>query len=287
MTGANEKTKASMLQANSLAEYLQYAMEIKQQWSADVEVCEPLFRGPRDEEWELVPTFYRGGKFDQAYGAVERSMLVEFQQRARPHLSWEPRSPVTWMALAQHHALPTRLLDWTESALVALFFAVARSRCAQEEQTTNAAVWVLNRRTLNQPQNLEEHIVCLDESKDTWPSESSLHHFFPTHGEPTSPEVVAFSVVHVSRRLEVQRSAFTLFGSEPYALENHRENSALLQKIQVPSRRIDTMRRELEMAGVTYATLFPDLDGIARDVSDREERRGRERIGKNAAHEPP
>jgi hypothetical protein len=64
----------------------------------------------------------------------------------RPQNSWE------WYFLMQHSGAPTRLLDWTEGALIALYFAVRNKLDA-----TDAAVWVLD------PWSLNEHVLGIDE----------------------------------------------------------------------------------------------------------------------------
>jgi hypothetical protein len=68
----------------------------------------------------------RAGRFEPAAIAVEtgRILLEEFKARARPLLSCTPADDWEWLALAHHHGLATRLLEWTEHPLVAAFWAV-------------------------------------------------------------------------------------------------------------------------------------------------------------------
>ena len=86
-----------------------------------------IFRGQRSASWGLVPGLYRqwrDGSTEQAHHhQLEERLLFRFKLEARPYLTIEPDNDWEWLALAQHHGLPTRFLDWTRSPLVALYFA--------------------------------------------------------------------------------------------------------------------------------------------------------------------
>jgi hypothetical protein len=98
-----------------------------------------LFRGLPDAKWTLLP---RAGRVLKALKPDVRSdwearMFRTFKRRATPFvLGWHPANNWDWLALAQHHGVPTRLLDWTHNPLVALFFAV------DPEGDGDAAVYV-------------------------------------------------------------------------------------------------------------------------------------------------
>lgn len=90
-----------------------------------------IFRGVEDSSYNLVPKIGRPNSrknldgTDAGYSSDAETLAIErFQRETRPHLGIEPRSTLDWLSLAQHHGLPTRLLDWTESPLIAAYFAL-------------------------------------------------------------------------------------------------------------------------------------------------------------------
>ncbi len=115
----------------------------------------PWFRGEERAEWlsttALQPKLYRKDFDTEKILQHEQEMRVEFRRRGAQLIS--ERQPVDkweWYFLMQHHQAPTRLLDWSDAALVGLYFAVS-PRCKDDKQAdANAAVYMLDPWWLNE-----------------------------------------------------------------------------------------------------------------------------------------
>ena len=101
----------------------------------------PWWRGHVNESWNLVPSLYRMQR-------SESNMNNRFRDLARARYDGEcpeHRDLFGWLFLMQHYNLPTRLLDWTESPLIALFFATENPSADDKD----AEVWAIAPTKLN------------------------------------------------------------------------------------------------------------------------------------------
>src|SRR5205823_6884379 len=131
----------------SIAEYLTLVTEIRDEWTEEDEVYfDPWFRGHRDSKWALQPNIFRHElqEYETELRMAFRRMGVQLLAEREPADEW------SWYFLMQHYRAPTRLLDWSDGALIGLFFALApQSPGSDEDDAPDAAVWMLDPWWLN------------------------------------------------------------------------------------------------------------------------------------------
>lgn len=253
---------AATLPATSLGRYLASVDRIWQSWNAARPgmLADIWFRGHPDSTWPLQPGARRS-PFDQF---SEHRLRHDFQLKSQPYLAElvsRPKDDWEWYFLMQHYGLPTRLLDWTESALVALYFALIPGPTSQEKSP--ACVWVLNPRAVNSK---------LSQIGDFVPiySDASLSRYVPPLWNervalPASP--AAFDPPANSPRIAAQRGKFTVHGRSRKPLESYRALGESLQRIEIPAKYKVRLRRQFLLAGVSEAMLFPSLSSVASEIT--------------------
>lgn len=176
---------------------------------------------------------------------IEREMLQRFQRESVPFLNGShPRNDWEWLSVAQHQGLPTRLLDWTASALAALWFAVASD---PPEGGSGGMLWVLE----VQP----EHEAALSDQESIFDMKRTF----------------VFQPFHIDHRIAAQSAWFSVHRysegrNEFVPLECHSKFREYLTSFSVPRRTFAQIRKELRILGVTEATMFPDLAGLCAEI---------------------
>lgn len=165
-----------------------------------------------------------------------------------------------WLFLMQHTGLPTRLLDWTESALVALFFAVWK------ESAYDGVVWMLDPLKLH-------YLSDIQGFPNTW-TEPGSDYFKVSFGTAEAPSAypVAVQSTFVHARMSAQRSCFTVHGSNNQSFEEQFANSAFteqdhLRKYVINRKAFPKLRNELRLLGISHSTAFPDFDGLSHEIA--------------------
>jgi len=220
------------------------------------------FRGCGDAAAELVPVLARFGG-DAA--ARERHLVRNFRKyAARDAVPFD--SPWNWLALGQHHGLPTRLLDWTYSPYVALHFATAK----QEAFDRDGAVWMVDYVRAHQeaPRRLRQ---CLEsEGANVFTTEmlGTVADDLAGFDRVGQDFVVFVEPPSFDERIVNQYALFSLMtgagSSLDQLLAGHPE---LVRRIVIPASLKWEIRDKLDQANITERVLFPGLDGLSRWVA--------------------
>jgi hypothetical protein len=189
-------------------------------------------------------------------------------RRARPLVAQPaPRDDWDWYFLMQHYRAPTRLLDWTDSALVALYFAFTSwdGRPFRNQRKPLPTVWALN------PFRMNRHTDWDGAVGTSWPG---LKRYLPRPylGRQLPKLPIAIDPDFVATRMLVQHSRFTLHGSDKRSLNDLAgplgldEDALVRVTFTFDEAEIDFHLQQLTMLGIMETTIFPDLEGLAREL---------------------
>ena len=232
----------------------------------------PWFRGEPPTKTPLCPKLYRmkedGSQHDE-------NQLVQWFRRKAPILGPE-YTPVRentpeWLCLMQHVGLPTRLLDWTEGVLVALYFAVSELYI-QKGREGNAVVWMLNPVALNNLSLAAHKQLHDNEYPLTWVPGSIGNINFRAAWEKDTVGTkfpVAIHPTNIHPRMAAQKSCFTIQGRDKRGLSAQLTGYEILKEYRIGIdglQKRDEMLVELRMLGVSRSSLFPELEGLAKEL---------------------
>lgn len=222
------------------------------------------FRGERNSDTPLLPTLYREG-----LAQYENPLLQMFRARASGYHDVVPVVERTdqWLFLARHAGLPTRLLDWTEGALLGLHFALGHKE---------PVVWMLNPLDLNDIAafgKVSPRGHPMREFPLTWVDHAGKNPAFENISGAWLQDQrgvdlpVALYPTYVHPRLPAQRSCFTVHGKRKEGLDALVPcGSGILKRYDVDPACRQSMINELRTLGVTNSVAFPDLDGLAKEL---------------------
>jgi hypothetical protein len=197
-----------------------------------------IFRGDSSAHNPLRP---RSGRVGSELGttrkmrfteADERAALQRFKADAVPYLSYRPAGErdLEWLAIAEHHGMQTRLLDWTESLLIAAFFAVERAASSGPGVIYGV-----------------KDLPLIEADADPFGVET----------------VSVYRPSHITPRIAPQWSIFTV---HPQPTEDFRASGKLTEWRLPTQRCCRDIKRVLDSCGINYASIYPDLTGLARHI---------------------
>jgi len=214
---------------------------------------EPLwFRGQADAAWSLLPSLARSGGID-----VELTLFKRFKQNALPFMMQRPETEWEWLFVMQHHGLPTRLLDWTESPLVALYFIVTDNTSVDRA----GALWTLLPLELNKASKFQARF------KNDIPGfgdDDHLDSYLPSklRSQQAAYGPLAAIALRNNPRIQVQQGVFTVSHIELTPLEGD-GNAPYLWRYIIPAEAKADIRAELDMLNISKLSLFPELANVS------------------------
>lgn len=233
-----------------------------------------IFRGQMNSEWVIESSLERYLKkigFSEFARKLEDFFVCEFSARAHHYISRDllPKTKLGWLSLMQHHGLPTRLIDFTESPFIALFFAFD----GLVDEESDVAVWAFNFSKIESDAfeylkkfgRLNAGYEWIRTNRDV---------VFDTYVDGNSHEVLWVTEPDLHNlRLENQKGTFLLSGKldKPVMdyLDGESEVESYAKKIVIPGGVRSEVYFLLNSMGVDNRRIYPGLDGLAKDLSSR------------------
>ncbi len=272
----------------SVGQFLVKIQEATKSWSMSNMSAKPWFRGQTDKEKPLIPSIFRAPGYD------EINLTLMFRNRAEVLGQVPARSGSIdeWLFLMQHFLVPTRLLDWTESAIVALFFSVheeydiksipvmnnQKALDNADPECHDGAVWLLHPLELNKLTGKVGE--CFPNTWSDHPDNRTVRANFQIPfglkeaRNDASEYPIAILATYSERVMSAQKSCFTIFGKIEDDFETMFNNKSLIKngyfcKYIIPQNVKQKIRDELDLLGTTHSVIFPDFKHLGIELKDR------------------
>jgi hypothetical protein len=247
------------------------------QWKVELrlkgETWNPWYRGQDDAEWCLLPSIYRLG--DGRY--FERELLRDFEIHLSTEANFNPKNDIEWIFIAQHHGLPTRMLDWSENPLVALFFAVESYDNGKDGKIFALHPAEFNKRVaFSSSNNVFEEAVTKEGFISVPTTDNHFFHKYvlnltglDVQRKPEAKLPMAFRPKSYFKRSMSQSGVFTIHGTDKKPLEDFKSYGINIIENKVPSAHKRTIFRELFDLAISHGSLFGDPNSIAKSLKYR------------------
>ena len=283
----------------SVQEYLCLIEQLKKNYTYSagnavlgIQACTPnfIFRGHSNhQKYKLLPGIFREreispGHITTEYSQLEFNILNDFISEACRFVKDIPVEDVpAWLEIAQHFGVPTRLLDFTENPLVALYFACTGS---PEE---DAAVWIINEPIYNKKFFSEGSLVLAMRSKQIVSkivSEEVVYQDYQDYQAQhyNNPNYIQWPWIYkphyYEERMNLQSSVFMIWGANRGPLTNFisqnefmveedvtNQTCGLICSISIPAGRKRELLNQLNLCGVNEKFIYPGIDGIGRYIN--------------------
>jgi len=234
--------------------------------SLDKKDCKKwLFRG-QSHDWPLKAGIFRDNTRRKPNGTNkpytrtedlqdEKRMLEIFKKRSRPYLNYEPKNDLEWLAIAQHHGMPTRLLDWTSNALIAAYNACEHMGSPMDDRSQtrefNGDTYVRL--------NMREPVIHAIQAPKEAPE--GLNPF-----AISDKKIRLYIPPVISPRIAAQGAFFTIQNEEFDFKENNTTEKLFIQPRDEGFWAESRIKDELTYMGIDNHALYPDIDGLTKSL---------------------
>lgn len=210
---------------------------------------------------ELIPKVYKDGYSNLC--STHDEAIKEFAELTASKIPIPSSGFFEDMINAQHYELPTRLLDWTESALIALYFAVFPKVELNWDDKYNSIVWLLN------PIRLNSHTETHGEVSIDINSTPKIMSYYKAEATANSDKYpIAVKTRKINPRIDAQQGAFVLFckNDRQKSLHLYHHSNTFLKKIIIRNEYASNIYKSLVALGITQYSIFPEPQSISIDI---------------------
>jgi len=216
------------------------------------------FRGQAHNEWGLAPGYLRLNK-----PPSESTLLKRFKQSAAMLIERDPKDSFDWLFLMQHYGLPTRLLDWSESPLVALYFALEQN---EKYPDIDAALWCLRPSELNKKANIsDDNEEFFIPSFDDEELKNYSVEILASGPKRTRLLPIATIATRNNSRIQAQLGVFTIHHLDEIPIEKI-GGGEHVAKYNIPKQSRAQILNQLRLLGFSKFTMFPELASIGENL---------------------
>src|SRR4051812_23768324 len=226
-----------------------------------------VYRGDRDARWPLLTSLDKLGGAIRPHSKadLEEHILRNFIRYSRPYFQHPPVNEWEVLVAAQHHGLPTRLLDWTYSPLVAAHFATQGGGAESDR-----VVWRLDWKAVHRFFGITELALLIQDLEGILGKDRPLTPWsLFSAGKKAKQFACMLEPPSLNARIVAQSATFTLCSDKQQSFDCFLESHGLgstLTKFIIPATETARFRDQLDLVDVDERRLFPDLDGVSAEM---------------------